>query len=150
MELRDKIIYTILLADDDFDDKDIFCAAVKEVDPQIQIQTVNSGLELLQVLQKQSVDLLFLDINMFPVNGIEALKAIREQKDYEQMPVVMFSSSGRPSDVRQSYQLGASLFIQKTETFQELKEVLKKALELNWKEADKIRSQFYDTCFTAN
>jgi len=139
---------SVTLVDDDMDDNDIFCAALEEIKPNLAVQTFNNGESLLKFLQTHSVDLLFLDINMAPLDGMQALKKIREDKKHSNMPVVMFSSSGRPDDVYQSYRLGANLFIRKTETFDGLKKVLKKALELDWSAPEKIREQFCNTCLT--
>lgn len=139
---------TITLVDDDVDDNDIFCAALGEIKPDVAVQTFNNGESLLQFLQHHSIDLLFLDINMAPLDGMQALKKIREDEKHANTPVVMFSSSGRPDDVFQSYRLGANLFIRKTETFDGLKKVLKKALELDWSAPEKIREQFCNTCLT--
>ncbi len=142
------LLTSITIVDDDLDDHDIFCAALGEVDPDIAVQTFNNGESFLRFLQNHSVDLLFLDINMSPLNGMEALKAIRENEKHSNLPVIMFSSSGRPDDVFQSYKLGANLFIRKTETYDGLKQVLKKALELDWSAPEKVRDRYRDTCLT--
>ena len=141
--------YLFLLADDDADDKELFCSVVQEIDPQITITTVKSGKELLEKLANCTPDLIFLDINMFPVSGLEALKAIKEEQRFEDLPVVMFSCSGRPLDMHQSYQLGAALFIRKSDTYATLKALLKTTLEMDWTKPEKIRTQYSGTFLMA-
>lgn len=149
MEKNDIRLSSVILADDDFDDKDIFCAIVREMFPNVEIHTVNSGKELVEALNIIKADLLFLDINMFPVDGIEALRILKGKEEFKNLPVVMFSSTGRPDDVFKSYRFGANLFIRKSETFLELKALLKKALEMDWSHPERIRAAFYDTCLAA-
>src|SRR4051794_28297559 len=55
--------------------------------------------------------LVLLDLNMPKANGFEVLAWIRRQKLFQQMPVIILSSSGLPCDVERAYDLGANGYL---------------------------------------
>jgi CheY-like chemotaxis protein len=91
----------VLVVDDDQDDLEIFCDAVKEIDPTIHLITSANGQEALNYLLTRAVahpDYVFLDINMPQVDGRECLKAIRENKLTGNLRVIMYSTSLSKAD----------------------------------------------------
>src|SRR6185295_4050117 len=86
----------ILLADDDTDDCIFFKAAVKEFSMATTLSTVHDGEQLMELLTKEGnelPDVLFLDLNMPRKNGFECLSEIKQNKNLEHLPVIMFSTS---------------------------------------------------------
>lgn len=69
--------------------------------------------------------LLLLDLNMPGLHGFEVLSAIRERVVFAGLPVVIFSTSDDPADVRKAYALGADGYLVKPMEFDDLIEVLK-------------------------
>ena len=57
--------------------------------------------------------LLLLDLNLPGLSGFEVLKWVRAQPEFEQLPVVVFSSSTRPEDKALAVDLGADEYIEK-------------------------------------
>jgi CheY-like chemotaxis protein len=57
--------------------------------------------------------LLLLDIRMPRVDGIEALKKIKENPDLKKLPVIMISTTDDPRQILQCYDLGCNFFIVK-------------------------------------
>src|SRR6185436_708779 len=103
----------ILLADDDEDDKMFFEDALKEANPKTQLKTVDDGQQLMKYLAEvdgNHPDIIFLDINMPCKNGKECLKEIRSNKELDEVPVVMFSTSDHEKDVEETFQNGANLY----------------------------------------
>lgn len=116
-----------LLVDDDSDDTEMFCEALTSVDNTIFLHIVTNGREALKKLEElnEKPDIIFLDINMPLMNGWECLKALKENKTYRHIPVVMISTSNHQRELEIAAQLGAFCFIAKLSEFEILKQVLK-------------------------
>lgn len=119
---------SILLADDDLDDTELFSEAVHEIDPTVMFYSVTNGSEVLIDLQSsriKSPNIIFLDINMPNVNGWECLKALKEDRQLASIPVIIYSTSSAPRDKQMAAELGALYFLTKPERFEELKSFLR-------------------------
>ena len=139
------ILETIWLADDDADGRLVFEIAIKEVSPQAYLHTVDDGLQLLNQLKScQTLPyLLFLDLNMPCKNGKECLAEIREQKQFETLPIIVYSSSDHINDVNHAYGLGANLFVKKPGKYGDMVDLLKEVLTLNWKDPKGIANTHF-------
>ena len=87
----------IFLADDDEDDCMLFEDALREVNASTELATANDGVELMMLLGKTvppPPDVIFLDLNMPKKNGFECLAEIRNSKQFKDIPVVIFSTTG--------------------------------------------------------
>lgn len=125
-------VKTILLADDDEDDRELFSEALKEVAVSALLHTAGNGIELMEILQERAVfpDLLFLDLNMPRKNGHECLDEIRKTESLKDITVIIFSTSFQRDTVNSVYEQGASLYIVKPDNFNGLKNVIRQALDL--------------------
>src|SRR5215208_4073030 len=103
-------IRTVFIADDDSDDLLLFKDALESVDSSIKLEDVKNGVDLLNLLSHIKPDLLFLDLDMPGKNGLECLIEIRKNNQYQFLPIVVFSSTTRPSNIETAYELGADLF----------------------------------------
>ena len=134
----------ILLADDDEDDRMIFGDIVQQMELNITFNTVSDGEQLIQKLTDCRFplpDLIFLDLNMPNKNGKECLKEIKTHPCLKHLHVIIYSTSAAEKDVRDAYEHGASLYIQKPSNIKGLRKTLAKTLSMNWqnghKKADK-------------
>lgn len=75
--------------------------------------TVNSGARALKFLAQQKPDLILLDIQMAPKNGIDTLREIRAMEDRADIPVIMLTGVEDKSFVLASAKLGVSDYILK-------------------------------------
>ena len=116
----------ILLIDDDADDQFIFTDAVHEIAAGIECVTVNNGLEALNYLKTidQKPSLIFLDLNMPIMNGFECLERIKNEDQFKEIPVIIFTTSNNSLDEKRTKKLGAHVFFTKTPNFKLLKEKL--------------------------
>jgi CheY-like chemotaxis protein len=74
---------SILLVDDDEDDRSLFKEAVNSLDKSIQCWTAHDGQHALQVLMYDLIvipDVIFLDLNMPKMNGLEFLSTIKKKQ----------------------------------------------------------------------
>jgi len=137
-----KPIKNIILAEDDIDDQNIFQLALQEVNSKINIQFVSNGKELLQLLLNADPDILFLDLEMPYKNGLECLVEIRSNKKFENLPVIVFSSTTKPSNVQTAYEMGANLFFIKPAVYSEYLSSIQALLKLNWNHPDQVKEQY--------
>jgi CheY-like chemotaxis protein len=63
--------------------------------------------------------IVFLDLRLPKVDGLEVLKRMRDNEDTRTIPVVVLTSSKEESDIAASYQLGANSFVSKPVAFDE-------------------------------
>jgi CheY-like chemotaxis protein len=113
----------ILIVDDDEDDRDLFCDAVNVVDSKINCIMARNGEEALRALISDHLprpDLIFLDLNMPRVNGVQCLREIKKHPALKAIPVVIYSTSKLREDIEITRKLGAVHFITKPSTLREL------------------------------
>lgn len=122
--MRKKII---LLADDDMDDTEMFCEALEDIDENIICECAANGKEALQVLESldQIPELIFLDVNMPIMSGWECLKILKNDKRYQDIPVIMISTSSHKKDMDIALELGSMCYFVKPYDFNDLKHILR-------------------------
>jgi CheY-like chemotaxis protein len=111
----------ILLIDDDHDDQLFFLDAIRDIDATIVCEVANDGIEGIEKLKSEALpDLIFLDLNMPYMNGFDFLLLIRKEQQYDDIPVIIFTTSSHQRDIETSRELGAKAFLTKPNNFNEL------------------------------
>jgi CheY-like chemotaxis protein len=126
----------IVLAEDDSDDRYLFEEALTKANPDAELTTVENGEELMKHLHDKgepNPDMIFMDINMPVKNGIETLEEIRDKEQFNDIPVVMLSTSDNKKDIEETYAKGANLYVKKPSLFSHFIKILKKIFALDWK-----------------
>ncbi len=126
---------TILLAEDDADDRLLVKEALAEGRVLNELRSVQDGEELIEYLRRQGrytdpeesprPGLVLLDLNMPRKDGREALREIKADPDLKRIPVVVMTTSKAEEDIVRSYDLGANSYITKPVTFERLVELMK-------------------------
>ena len=126
---------TILLADDDEDDRRLTKDAFAESRLANDLRCVEDGQQLLDYLRREGAfreaghaprpGLILLDLNMPKLDGREALQAIKADPSLRSIPVVVLTTSKSEEDVFRSYDLGVNSFITKPVSFEGLVEVVR-------------------------
>ncbi|QRR00619.1 response regulator [Dyadobacter sandarakinus] len=113
----------VFIVDDDIDDQEIFSLIFEGADDRVSCTFANNGLHALDKLANGSVNphLIFVDINMPKMNGIELLTRLKSQPHLPDTPVYMLSTSAEKNIIEQCISLGATGFIQKQANMDELK-----------------------------
>lgn len=126
---------TVLLVDDDKDDQFFFKEAVRTISDHIFCNFADNGSQGIKFLETQErPDMIFLDLNMPGMNGFEFLKSLHTRKDFSEMPVIIYTTSSRLSDIQEARTLGARAFLTKPHDIRDLELKLRKAFELNYSE----------------
>ncbi len=129
----DSKLITILMADDDPDDRLLVQEAFKENRLINNLETVEDGEQLMDFLHRRgkfaditiTPGLILLDLNMPRKSGLEALKEIKSDEKLRRLPVVILTTSKAEEDILRSYDLGVNSFIVKPVTFDSLVELIK-------------------------
>ncbi|CAH8283191.1 response regulator receiver domain-containing protein [Mariniflexile fucanivorans] len=128
-------IYKIILADDDEDDRLLFSEALEDISLKTSLSLFKHGQELLDYLFQPNVELpnlIFLDINMPIVNGMQCLTEIRNHPNLKDLFIAMYSTSSSEKDIEDSFKKGANIYINKPSCFTKLCEMVEKTLTINW------------------
>lgn len=123
-------IATFLMVDDDEEDIYLAKRAFKEHVDQVRLCSVQSGVELFEWLRHESTPkLILLDVKMPVQNGFDIIEIIKASDEHSHIPVVMFSTSDAESDIRRAYSLGASSYICKPASADEMRRTAQKLCE---------------------
>jgi len=132
---------TLLLADDDPDDRLLARQALEKSRLANDLRCVEDGEELLDYLRRRGKyadpkesprpGLVLLDLNMPRKDGREALREIKSDPKLRDIPVVVLTTSKAEEDIARSYNLGVNSYITKPVKFSALVEVMK-ALGKYW------------------
>ena len=135
MQDKHKIPITILICDDDEDDRALTRQALEDAHISNNLRFVEDGEQLLDYLHQRGEysgetgaaprpGLILLDLNMPKMDGREALQRIKEDPTLVDIPIVILTTSGLDIDIIRSYQLGVNSFITKPVTFSGLVEAM--------------------------
>ncbi len=133
--MPDRKPITILLADDDEDDRLMTRDALRDARLHNPLRTVTDGIALLRYLRREGEyadpaesprpGLILLDLNMPRKDGREALREIKGDPELRAIPIIALTTSKAEEDVIRTYDLGVNSFITKPVTFLGLVEVMK-------------------------
>ena len=132
---------TLLVAEDDADDRLLMEKAFKRGMPNKELAYVEDGVQLMKYLKGEKPfddreafpkpDLILLDLNMPKMDGRSALKEIKSSADLCKIPVVIFTTSQSQDDINYTYRTGGNSYIMKPTSFEELTR-LGKELDNYW------------------
>lgn len=146
---------TILLADDDEDDRMLAIDALRESRLVNELQWVEDGEQLMEYLHHKGKyrdkekyprpGLILLDLNMPKKDGREELKEIKTDPNLRQIPIVVLTTSEADKDIYCTYNLGVNSFITKPVTFENLVKIMK-YLGRYWFKIVELLPDSYESC----
>ena len=132
---------SILLVEDNPDDRELTLRALKKNKIVNPVLTAEDGVEALDILFRRGAQagreyeappaLVLLDLKLPRLDGLEVLKAVRNDPRTRLLPVVILTSSKEEQDLIASYSLGANSYIRKPVDFAKFTEAVKQ-LGLYW------------------
>jgi CheY-like chemotaxis protein len=125
-------VFRILLAEDNPGDVLLFREALKSCDFPFELVVAKDGQEAIDVVGNHvaagkagGLDLVVLDVNLPKRSGDEVLRQIRREPALSGLPVIMFTSSSWPSDREKAGELGATHYLEKPATLDQLLQTAK-------------------------
>jgi len=135
---------TILLVDDSENDLFLMRAAFKKAEFNSPLQMVQNGEEAIVYLKGEGIyqdrnqyalpAVMLLDLNMPRKNGFEVLEWVRSQPALKRLSVIILTASLRGEDVERAFDLGATAFLVKPATLDQLITMIRRLrdwLEIN-------------------
>lgn len=126
---------TLLLADDDEDDRFLILEGLRESRVLNDVRIVTDGVEVLAYLRREGrwadpadsprPALVLLDLNMPRMDGRQVLGELKADPALRRIPVVVLTTSRADEDVLRAYDLGANGYVAKPVRFADLVEVLR-------------------------
>lgn len=117
-----------LVIDDSSSTRSILKRYLREMN--YEVLEAGNGREALQRCQEaQSIDIALVDWNMPVMNGIDFVRALRAQKEYDQVKLMMVTTENDTARIVEALDAGANEFVMKPFTLEVLQE--KMALMLN-------------------
>jgi CheY-like chemotaxis protein len=131
--MRNNTRKLVFIVDDDPDDRQIILDAFLENNSEIDFAFIESAEQLLENLNgdvSNHPNLILLDLNMPGILGLQALKEIRGNKIFSQIPIIVLTTSTLIKDRKSSYELGASCFLTKPDAYASLVEIVDAIVKL--------------------
>lgn len=138
---------TILVAEDDLDDRQWIKEALIETNAAVKVRFVEDGEDLLDLLHHRGKytaipslaypGLILLDLNMPKKDGREALKEIKADPRLRHIPIIILTTSKAEEDVFRTYNLGANSVILKPVTYSGLIDIMR-SLTQYWLEVTEL------------
>jgi signal transduction histidine kinase/ligand-binding sensor domain-containing protein/DNA-binding response OmpR family regulator len=100
----------ILIVEDNDDFRGYLQSVLKE---QYPTTTASDGNEAIEIMKKSNIDLLISDVMMPNMNGLELIKTLRKQEQYQTLPVILLSAKGHEVDKEAGLSSGADIYLTK-------------------------------------
>ena len=135
----------IFYAEDDLDDQEVFKSVLTESQYSAELYCQNHGEQLLEDLKHHSVlpNFIFLDLNMPERSGFQVLQEIREMDEYNQIPIIILSTTNDPVACYRAKDLGANLFLTKPSNYTQFISLMHMTLSMDWNEVSGSKQPFY-------
>jgi len=123
----------VLLVEDNPDDVEILKMAIEAGGIKSRLTVARDGQEALDILRGGNgaprPSLIFLDLNLPKVKGLDVLREIKADPSLQHIPVIILTASTLDKDVINCYELGANSFVSKSANLEDFLEAIKTILE---------------------
>ncbi|MDG5816636.1 response regulator [Chitinispirillales bacterium ANBcel5] len=117
--------YTVLLADDSETIRDVLERTLGMTGLKFDnIYKTANGKEALTIMKQSWVDILFTDINMPQLNGIELVKQMRSDAELKEIPVVIVSTEGSKKRINELKEQGIKGYLRKPFTPERIRDII--------------------------
>jgi two-component system, chemotaxis family, chemotaxis protein CheY len=113
----------ILIAEDSNTMRSMLVSTIDALEKYAIVEAA-SGFEALRLLPREQVDLIITDINMPDINGLELISYVRNNPNYQQIPLFIVSTESGDKDLEKGLALGANEYLVKPFDPQKLQELI--------------------------
>jgi len=115
----------VLIVDDSAAIRKILQRVLRQTDLNLgEISEAGDGTEAMEILKTRPFGLILSDINMPQMDGLQLLARIRAMEQHKAVPVIMITTEGGQGRVMEAVQLGATGYVRKPFTADQIKEKL--------------------------
>ncbi len=126
-------ILNILFVDDDADELYLFNEALEQSAITVNVMRAKDGQQVIEMLNTQNhPDIIFLDLNMPYKDGMETLSEIKNDLKLNHIPIIIFSTSKNPQYISNCYNIGATFYVVKPESFDDITKIVRKVFSISW------------------
>ena len=123
-----------MLIDDDPDELDLFLAAAEQCECAIEVTHCSRSQKIYECLSTAPPpDLILLDHNLADISGLDCLQYIRQRKEFDDVAVVMYSTSRDETLINLSYSNKANRYFVKPNNFESIRIFLNTLCREDWK-----------------
>jgi len=121
--------YNILIVDDSAVTREVLTRTIRLSGmPLGEIYHAANGAEALRVLDEKWADIVFTDINMPVMDGLQFVEELQKRDDWERLPVVIVSTEGSKNRIEELQKIGVSGYIRKPFTPEEVTDMIQKVM----------------------
>jgi len=122
---------SVLLIEDDEIECIKFNRVLDAMDTRFNLTLAKNGEEALRLMQEQSAlpDVIFLDLNMPKMNGMEFLKVLKNDAMLKYIPAMILTTSNNQNDILACYKIGIAGYILKPLRYEDYKEKIRIAVD---------------------
>lgn len=120
---------SVLIVEDSATTRAMIKAVIEDMEEDVTALEASTGFEALKLLPQGSFDLIITDINMPDVNGLELIHFVKTNPNYQHIPMVIVTTERSSEDKERGLALGASAYITKPFTPEQLQGVIAKILK---------------------
>ncbi len=134
MAAMEEKVKRVVMAEDDSDDFQIVAEAIRDLSLEVLLTRAENGDVLMKMLNKELPDVLLLDMIMPLKNGKDCLLEIRQNKKFDNLPIIVYSGLRDFETIEFCFRKGTNMYVYKPHTYSELVEVMEKIFAMNWKQ----------------
>lgn len=117
---------TILVVEDEEETAELFGEMLKVSG--FQVMHISQSEKVIDMIKEKPPHGIVLDIMLGDISGLEVLRFIRQDPQFSQIPVVVVSAKGLPSDIKTGIEAGATAYLTKPVSYLDLTQTIEKAL----------------------
>ncbi len=127
----------ILIADDEPHIRLLLQQTLEEFEEKgVVLLTAKNGVEALETIKAEQPDIVFLDIMMPEMNGLDVCNKVKNELNLQDVYIIMLTARGQEDDMQQAKAVGADIYIMKPFSYEDIVEktsmVLKSKLDNLW------------------
>ncbi len=125
----------VILVDDDREEHFLFREAIEEISKDVHFASYSDPHHLFDQLQNNQIhkpDIIFLDLNMPMMSGLECLEIIRKNENFNDVKVIIYSTSRADYDIQNTFAKGADLYVAKPNDFSDMGQMFQRVFATNW------------------
>jgi signal transduction histidine kinase/ActR/RegA family two-component response regulator len=121
---------TLLIVDDQLTNRELLNDVLSKL--KFRVLTACNGQEGLEMTVRCRPNLVFVDLVMPVMDGLEMMRSLRAMPEFQDLPVVASSASVSSADQKRSQEAGCNAFLVKPLQIDHLLHVLQQQLDLEW------------------